>query len=107
MKFWGEIQLSPLTFSMACLLILGSAAGMLLNIKIVAAVLCLYLLVSIPLSAFISIRAVEISITAAIVLQCGYFLGMIIRSMLGTRGVDAIKMWRTLRYSRTRPKRKK
>ncbi len=88
-------------YLIACLLLVGAILGVFVNIKVIAAVMSFWLLLVLPLSLFLSANSILNWIIAAVVLQCGYFLGMLIRTALEATGHTIFGLSRAVAASRS------
>lgn len=73
-------------YLMVSVLLIGAAVGAKFRIRVLVAIISLWLLTILFLFLFISTSGVMYWTIAAVVFQCGYFLGMIIRTVLDSTG---------------------
>ena len=90
-------------YLMACISLFGAILGMIVDVKVLALITALWLLVALALSPFLSGAAIISWVVGGIVLQCGYFLGLLMRVFLkpGDRTVFRRANWS--RASRLEP----
>ncbi len=91
-------------YLMACLLLIGAIFGVIFRVKIIVAIMGLWLLIILPLSAFTSMNNILLWILAAAIVQCGYFLGLVIRAMLEANGYTISGLTEAFRGSRSGPR---
>jgi hypothetical protein len=88
---------------LTCSLVFGAILGTVVGVKVIVLITGLWLLVVLASSAFLSAGEIVSWVAAGIVLQCGYFFGLLIRAFVkpSDRTIFTCANW--LRASRVEP----
>lgn len=84
-------------FLMVSLLFIGAFVGALFGIRVLIWIIIFWLLLILLLWWFVSTSAFISWIVAAVIFECGYFLGMIVRAILDAAGFKAFGLIRDRR----------